>query len=248
LLESFCEGRLFAERIGAAPADVVGLHGWARTREDLTGLLAGFNAVVFDLPGFGASPPPPEAWDSAAYATLVAGAMATLGRPQVVLGHSFGGRIAVRLAAGWPELVSGLVLSGVPLFQQKSTPKLSYRMARWGHGHGLIPDSRMEKMRQRHGSRDYRQTSGVMRGTFVRLVNESYTEDLGRITCPVELVWGQNDTEAPPYNAERAAAALGEANGGARVQIIDGGGHMTPFSAPDVLRAAVSRLLRAGTP
>ena len=86
LLVSFCEGRLFAERTGIAPVEVVGLHGWARTREDLAGPLAGLNALAFDLPGFGASPEPPEAFDSMACAALIAEAMAALDRPQVLLG------------------------------------------------------------------------------------------------------------------------------------------------------------------
>jgi pimeloyl-ACP methyl ester carboxylesterase len=244
LLESFCEGRLFAERIGTAPAEVVGLHGWARTREDLTGLLADFNALVFDLPGFGASPVPPTAWDSIAYAALVAKALATLGQPQVVLGHSFGGRVAVRLAARWPELVSGLVLTGVPLFQRKSPPALLFRMARWGRRHGLVSENLMERMRHRYGSQDYLRATGIMRSTLVRVVNESYSDDLSRITCPIELVWGQNDTATPLEYAERASAMLGEA----RLQIIEGGGHMTPLSAPGVLRDAVYRLLNTSKP
>ena len=95
MLKSFCEGRLFAEGIGTGPAEVVGLHGWARTREDLIGLLTGFNAVAFDLPGFGASPEPATAWGSMQYAELVAEALTTLGKPQVVLGGG-GGRLSWR--------------------------------------------------------------------------------------------------------------------------------------------------------
>ena len=62
MLESFCDGKLFAERTGIAPVEVVGLHGWARTRDDLARSLAGFNALAFDLPGFGASPEPLAVW------------------------------------------------------------------------------------------------------------------------------------------------------------------------------------------
>ena len=101
MLQSFCEGRLFAERASLEPTEVIGLHGWARSREDLAGPLAGLNALAVDLPGFGASPEPPEAWDSRAYAALIAEVLAGLDRPQVLLGHSFGGRVAVKLAAGW---------------------------------------------------------------------------------------------------------------------------------------------------
>jgi pimeloyl-ACP methyl ester carboxylesterase len=245
VLHSFCEGRLFGERTGPGPTGVVGLHGWARTRADLAGPLAGLNAIALDLPGFGASPEPSDAWDSQAYAALVAEVLAGLDRPQVLLGHSFGGRVAVKLAAWWPELVSGLVLAGVPLLRQqpgRASLAWSFRMARWGRRHGVVSEARMEKLRQRYGSEDYRRASGIMRSVLVRVVNESYEDDLPRIACPVELIWGSNDTAAPLPMARQACGLLRNA----RLEVIDGGGHMTPLSAPGALRASVNRLVRAG--
>jgi pimeloyl-ACP methyl ester carboxylesterase len=244
VLQSFCEGRLFAERTSLAPTEVVGLHGWARSREDLAGPLAGLNALAIDLPGFGASPEPPTAWDSRAYAALVAEVLAGLDRPQVLLGHSFGGRVAVKLAAWWPELVSGLVLAGVPLLRQqpaRGSLAWTFRVAHWGSRHGVVSAARMERLRQRYGSEDYRRARGIMRSVLVRVVNESYEEDLPRIACPVELVWGSNDTAAPVPMARQACRLLRNA----RLEVIEGGGHMTPLSAPDALRRSVDRLVRA---
>ena len=242
MLQSFCDGRLFAERTGHAHTEVVGLHGWARSREDLTAALAGFNALAIDLPGFGASPEPPSVWDSRSYAAFVAEALASLDSPQVLLGHSFGGRIAVKLAAWWPELVSGLVLSGVPLLRpepaRRASPQLSFRIARWGSRRGIVSERMMEKLRRRYGSEDYKRASGVMRSVLVCVVNESYEKDLSRITCPVELVWGSNDTAAPLAMAQQACSLLPDA----RLEVIQGAGHMTPLTAPDALRGAVNRL------
>jgi pimeloyl-ACP methyl ester carboxylesterase len=247
LLQSLCQGRLFAERTGQSAAEVVGLHGWARSHDDLAAALGGLNALLIDLPGFGVSPEPPAAWGSQEYAELVAEALRTLDRPQVLVGHSFGGRVAVRLAAQWPELVSGMVLTGVPQLLRGSNaaaPSWRYRMARWGNRHGFVPESRMEKLRQRYGSEDYRRANGVMRSVLVRLVNESYESDLSRITCPVELIWGAKDTAAPLEMAERARALLPNA----RLEVIDDAGHFAPVSHPDVLRDAVTRLIHASTP
>jgi pimeloyl-ACP methyl ester carboxylesterase len=246
LLQSFCEGRLFAERIGHGPSDVVGLHGWARSHADLLGPLTGLNALVIDLPGFGTSPEPPTAWDSQAYAALIAEALGNLQRPQVLLGHSFGGRVAVKLAAGWPELASGLVLAGVPLLRRPTAtaPSWRFRAARWGSRHGVVSEDRMQKLRQHYGSDDYRRASGVMRSVLVRVVNESYEEDLRCISCPVRLVWGTNDTAAPLETARRACGLLPDA----RLEVIEGAGHMTPLSHPHVLRESVSQLIHASTP
>ena len=244
MLQTFCDGRLFAERYGTAPVEIVGLHGWARTRADLTGPLAGLNALAFDLPGFGASPDPPVPWGSKDYAALLAEAFVGLDRPLVVLGHSFGGRVAIRLAASRPELVSGLVLTGVPILRKKSSPNASpswhFRVARWGSRHGVVSESRMERLRQRYGSYDYRNAQGIMRSVLVRIVNESYEEDLAHITCPVELVWGANDTVVSVEVAREASALLRDA----RLEAIPNDGHMTPLSSPDVLHQSVQRLLR----
>lgn len=242
MLQTFCGGRLFAERYGSASVEVVGLHGWARTRADLAGPLAGLNALAFDLPGFGASPDPPEAWGAQDYAALLAEALVGLDRPQVVLGHSFGGRVAISLAASWPKLVSGLVLTGVPLLRKKSASASSpwrFRAAKWGNRHGLMSESRMESLRHRYGSYDYQHAQGVMRSVLVRVVNESYEESLVQITCPVELIWGANDTAAPVAVAREASVLLRDA----KLEVIPDGGHMTPLSSSDVLRQSVQRLL-----
>ena len=57
-----------------------------------------------------------------------------------------------------------------------------------------------------------------MRDVFVRTVNETYEDELREITCPVELVWGSDDTAAPVAVAERAAELLAHpvAHGAAR--------------------------------
>ena len=46
-----------------------------------------------------------------------------------------------------------------------------------------------------------------MRDVLVRLVNERYDEALATLRCPVELVWGDDDTEAPVEGARALASA-----------------------------------------
>ena len=72
--------------------------------------------------------------------------------------------------------------------------------------HAEFRAERMESLRQRYGSEDYRLATGVMRTVHVRAVNEtneSYEEQLRRIACPVELVWGDDDTAAPLATVNR---------------------------------------------
>jgi pimeloyl-ACP methyl ester carboxylesterase len=239
MLQAFAAGRLFGAAYGSKQPWVLALHGWRRDHGDFTAALDGLDAVAVDLPGFGATPPPPEAWGSAEYAAAVEQVLDEMATPVVVLGHSFGGRVAVHLAVRRPDAVSALVLTGVPLIRRVGAGRAprSFRWAKALHRRGLLGDGRMDELRERHGSADYRAAQGVMRDVFVRVVNESYEEQLAALRCPVELVWGDDDTETPLPVAEEAAGLLADAT----LSRLSGAGHMTPLTAAADLRAAVLR-------
>ena len=272
MLRSLAGGALFGETWGDGEPVVLALHGWRRTHADFapslgpgparhpgasgTALVA-LRTVAPDLPGFGATPAPPRAWGSEEYAEAVAPLLETTGGrgtggpgaappPRaVVVGHSLGGRVAVRLAARRPDLVGALVLSGAPLVPRAAPRRspLAFRVARRLHRAGLVGEARMERARHRYGSADYRAATGVMRDVLVRLVNERYEDALSALRCPVELLWGDDDEEAPVQTAESLAAAIP----GAHLEICAGAGHLVPLTAPLALRAAVERAAaRAG--
>ena len=239
MLQAFASGRLFGTAHGSGTPWVLALHGWRRDHHDFDATLNGIDALALDLPGFGATPEPPDGWGAADYAAAVEPVLDELPAPVVVLGHSFGGRVAVHLAARRPDDVAALVLTGVPLIRKQGTarPALSFRIARALNQRGIVSDARMEALREKRGSADYRAAKGVMRDVFVRVVNESYEEQLRAVRCPVELVWGEDDTEAPISVAEQAAAIVP----GATLTRLPGAGHLTPTTAPDALRDALLR-------
>ena len=239
MLRAFASGRFFGDTFGDGPPTVLALHGWRRTHRDFAGVLEGVDAIAVDLPGFGSTPEPSEPWGSAEYAAALDPLLDELSLPVVVLGHSFGGRVAVHLAARRPDAVKALVLTGVPLRRVggRGKPALGYRIARALHRRKLLGEARMNELRERHGSEDYRAAKGVMRDVFVRVVNETYEDELRRITCPVELVWGDDDTAAPVAAAKWAADILRDA----KLTVRQGAGHLTPLTVPDELRAAVER-------
>ncbi len=261
MLRSFAGGTLFGASWGEAPARVLALHGWERTHADFAGVFSGsdpalrpFGVVAPDLPGFGATPPPPVPWGSSQYADALrvlfpplsshgtGSSVVAMHAPAVVLGHSFGGRVAVTLAATHPELVGALVLTGVPLLRRAvPRPKVArgYRMARALHRFGLVSDEGIERARQRYGSPDYRRAQGVMRGVLVTLLGEHYEDQLAQLRCPVELVWADDDTEAPL----EVALAVEERVPQAVVTRCGAVGHLTPLTAPAALRSAVERAL-----
>lgn len=243
VLKAFDGGRVFGSVHGAAPATVLALHGWGRSSADFDEVLRGLDAVALDMPGFGATPPPPEPWGTPEYAAAVAPVIDEMAAPVVVLGHSFGGRIAVQLAAARPEATAGLVLTGVPLARPPGAPSrrppLAYRLGRAAFRRRLLGPDRMEWLRQRYGSTDYRAATGVMRDVHVRTVNETYDDVLGRLAAPVELVWGADDADVPLAVAQAVHRRLP----GSTLVTVPGAGHLTPLTAPEALRASLERLL-----
>jgi pimeloyl-ACP methyl ester carboxylesterase len=233
-LTALLGGSVLAEKSGKDPK-VLALHGWGRSRDDWARVLKGTAALAVDLPGFGASPEPPAPWGSREYAELLAPLLADGG--WTLLGHSFGGRVAVQLAAGWPESVDRVVLTGVPLLRRTASGKApaAFRAAKWLHAKGLLSDERMEAERRKRGSADYRAAQGVMRDTLVRLVNEDYRELLPQVKAPVSLVWGAHDTAAPLATAQEAAAILPSAT----LAVSESSGHLLDDALVALLREAL---------
>jgi len=247
VLKVFGDGTLFGEQSGTEPR-VLALPGWMRTRNDFASCLAGLDSIALDLPGFGgASPEPPAAWGAAGYADAVEVVLDALRAPAVIVGHSFGGRVAIHLAARRPDVIGAVVLTAAPLLRRQgapSGPPLAVRLARLGHRLHVVPQSFLDSQRDRYGSADYRAADGVMRQVLVRVVNESYEEQLAAITQPTELVWGDSDSAVPPEVANRAEALLANS----RLTLAVHTGHLLPLEAPRVLRAAVDRQLAALVP
>jgi pimeloyl-ACP methyl ester carboxylesterase len=256
MLKAFARGRLFGEAYGTSTPWVLALPGWARTHADFDEVLAprrgedeldaiALDAIALDLPGFGSAPPPEDAWGSLEYATLVEEILEEMA-PQVVLaGHSFGGRVALHIAARNPERICALLLTAAPvcrLSQPGGRPALRYRLVRSLARAGLLPPGALEAARRRFGSRDYAAAQGVMREVLVRVVNETYEEQLASLRCPVELIWGDQDHDVPLEIARQVDLKLretGEASG--TLAVLPGTGHLTPTEAPDEIRAAILR-------
>lgn len=241
VLSAFADGIVFGERFGSSPSRVLALHGWRKTHSDLAAVCAPYDAIALDLPGFGASPMPTTAWGAAEYAQALAPVLDEFVVPPVIVAHSFGGRVAVNLAAKFPDRVGSLVLTGVPLIRtaMQKKPPLAFRLAKMANRIGLVSNTKMERERRKRGSADYRAASGIQRDIFVKVVNESYEDVIQNVRCHVELVWGDIDTEAPLAQAQQALPLFHDA----MMTIVQGGTHWSLVAQPHEIHAAIERCL-----
>lgn len=183
-----------------APA-VVFLHGWrseANAWRKILQILDQQNVKFFapDLPGFGRSQMPSQTFVLDDYVNVVAEFMEQVSNKAIVVGHSFGGRIAIKLSVRRPDLVSKIVLVDSAGFVNDSEFKKSVAATM----KPLFAPKFMQGLRRGIykliGSEDYLATPQLQR-TFVNIVNEDLSEYLSRILQPTLILWGEKDKETP---------------------------------------------------
>jgi pimeloyl-ACP methyl ester carboxylesterase len=196
------------------------LHGWGGSRESLRGIATLFQHThrvhLIDLPGFGEAPIPPVDWDTVHYTDLVQQYLLDRIHGSVILvGHSFGGKVCIRLAARHLAPVRAMVLIGVPGLPQPVASRVAMQRSsiRWLRRllrilQPVIGSRGLEWHTRRFGSKDYL-AAGELRPIFVRIVNEDLTESAQLIACPTLLLWGTDDTETPPWLGEEYKEIIG---------------------------------------
>jgi pimeloyl-ACP methyl ester carboxylesterase len=225
------------------------LHGWGQSSLSFVGaasqLEQRFRILTPDLPGFGFSEAPPEAWGSADYARVVAELVRTAGFESVdVVGHSRGGTIALALATAYPELVKRMVIVASPIVRLPAEAGMRRASLRYSLVKGLaraVPPLRGRMLdwgRNRFGSADYR-AAGPLRSTMVRVVNEDWGPALPAIEAPVLLIWGSEDTEVPLRVAQEAMELLPRAE----LVTLEGVGHFPFLEAQEAFVEAVGTFL-----
>jgi pimeloyl-ACP methyl ester carboxylesterase len=230
---------------------VVLLHGWGTSGDSLSSIAKAledrFRLYAIDLPGFGWTPPPPAVWGTWDYASHVEAFMDSAKIPSAsVLGHSFGGRIALALAAQSPHRVRSLVLVASAGIRPRRGPahalkvlaaKLGKRLfsfPMWGR----LGERLVSAIPQRVGSRDYR-NAGPMRPTLVKVVNEDLRGMLSSIRVPTLIVWGDRDQEVPRSSMEIMAGAIR----GSQLEVLEGAGHFPFVDRPDTFGRLVRDFL-----
>lgn len=210
---------------------VIFLHGSPGTAEEWDRFLlkvpVGQYHLAVDRPGFGASgdrPEPDLAGQAAAVAPLLAAG------PAVLVGYSYGGPVALRLAADYPDRIAGLLLIGAAADPALEETHPLQQLAALDFFAGLLPtelaNANAELLNLRPGLEDL-------------------APDLARVIAPVTLVQGLADALVPPENVPFLQAHL-PSRPGPRVMLVEDADHFLPWTHPDLLRAALDCVLGDG--
>ena len=182
--------------------DVVLLHGWGQNIEMMKPLgdnLSNHHRItIIDLPGFGLSKEPPYAYNIFEYADFVHELLKELKIDNpILIGHSFGGRIAIVYASKYET--KKLVLFGSPCVRHeyKSFKQSFYKKIK--NIKFLKPLTNIVK--KHVGSPDYRNASPKMRDILVKTVNQDLSENAKLVKCSTLLIWGENDEAVPVSEA-----------------------------------------------
>ena len=183
--------------------DVLLLHGWGQNIQMMKpigdNLCSNHRITIIDFPGFGESDEPSTPWSIDDYSLLIENLVRELNiRKPIVMGHSFGGRVAIHFSANNP--IEKLVLFGSPCIRENKKLPLSTRILKKLK---TLPgmDKLGEEMKKYIGSRDYKAASPIMRQTLVNVINEDLSSYARKIEEPTLLIWGEVDTEAPVDDA-----------------------------------------------
>jgi len=188
------------------------------------------DVIVIDLPCFGNEPCPTEVWGVEEYANFVKKRITSSPHHRIVLlGHSFGGAVAIHLVAYNPELVETLILSGAAVYRPKKYLKraLFVMLAKIGKRFVLLlPSSRLHDRAKRvlykvAGSPDFDNTRGTERAIFKKNVRQDQRHLLSTISIPTCVIHGTADRYVPFRFGKRTADHIPFAS----FVAVDHGGH-----------------------
>jgi len=237
---------------GEGPAILI-LHGWGgssdswlKVQEVLSG--KGYQVFCPDIPGFGKSSPPPAPWSVSDYVDWAF----SFSKSQklnnfILLGHSFGGRAAVKFAVSFPEKLKSLILcdsAGIKKEPDKKTKNLLFI----SHiGNTIFSSKIFSKFKDRARNifyfflrnKDYVKAKGVMRETMKQIIKEDIVPYLGKIKTKTLIIWGKKDKTVSLEDAY----VLKDKIVNSSLEIIPGVGHSPHLEKPERLSEIILSFL-----
>ena len=213
-------------------------HSWAKVQEILAN--KGFTVICPDFPGFGKSPAPKEAWDVLDYVRWTNRFVESQGLEKFfLLGHSFGGRVAIKFAVHYSEKLNKLILCASGGIKQKKGIKtrIIIKLAQMGKkvfGHRLF--SKFKRLAQDIfyillRRRDYVKARGVMRPIIKKVLAEDLLPITQKIKTRTLIVWGKSDKILPLKDAYLFKSNIEDS----QLEVLSWAGHSPHLEKPEEL-------------
>lgn len=240
--------------IGEGSKYLVILQGWGTTMSVYNSVVAAlrdkYKVVTLDLPGFGESTEPREGWSVDDYKSFFVKFLDALNISSCsLLGHSYGGRIIIKLASmkDCPVELDKLVLVDSAGIVPKKTAAekrriRKYKVLKWLASRKtakLLFGNLIEDWKNNQGSADYRAASPIMKQCLVKAVNEDLTDLLPSISKETLLIWGDKDTATPLSDGEKMDQLI--PNSG--LAVIQGAGHYSFLEQPLLFKRIINSFL-----
>ncbi len=229
---------VYFQSIGKGPSLIL-LHGWGNDVSSFwpitEKLKDSFMLYLIDLPGFGRSSLPNKPWFVKDYANLIVSFIKDQRiKNPILLGHSIGGRIAIKIAANNPKTLSKLILEYSAEKKKKRTFLNLFVFAAAKFIKYLIPNIFNFKLKLRHKlyktiESDY-ETAGNLRETFLNIIKEDLISDIKKIKIETLILWGEKDqNEASSLQHAKTMYQLIE---NSRLELIEDATHFPHLENP----------------
>ena len=213
--------------------DLIVLHGWGSNKElmkkSFSPYMKGFRHIYIDLPGFGKSTCS-MALESADVARIVELFMIHVNaQKDVILGHSFGGKVALLLK---PKVLILVASAGIYIPKSLSV-QAKIRATKFFNFFGL------SRLRSFFVAADAKELSQPMYETFKKVVNEDMAEEFKSYKGKALLCWGESDTATPLSSAFAIEALIEDA----KLEIYKGDHYFFMQNAEDISQKVVATFL-----
>lgn len=225
------------------------LHGWSDTMHTFDAIirdLSGYRIMRLDLPGFGASERPKTTWGVEEYARFVLAFCKKLEcQPDVLVGHSFGGRVIIKgVGEGLLQPKKIILIASAGVARKKTWRNDVLRIvAKIGKAITSVPP--LSRVRYQIRKRLYAKigsdyfAAGSMCDIFLKVIAEDLLQYARKINVPTLLIWGRNDASTPLADGER----IHEAIAGSQLIIIDDASHFVHQEKPHEVAALIQSFI-----
>lgn len=228
---------IYYQNIGTGK-DLVILHGWKQDVSSFWGVVDSlkqdFKIWLIDLPGFGRSDKPDKPLTLDDFAKTVKEFIETqqIKKP-ILLGHSLGGNIGLKIALKYPSLLDKLILensSGIrpkrPIYRNLIAPLVKMI-------NHIVPNLFGLKERFRYSFYKYLGSdyygSGELRKTLVNILKEDLSDEISKINTGTLIIWGEKDNQTPLDQAKKIYQSIIPS----RIEIFENVGHLPHQEDPD---------------